>query len=408
MRRYDYLIIGGGIAGTSSAEAIRAGDEQGTIAMVSAEPHLVYSRVLLPSYLKKKIPRERIFLRTRQDFEKKRIDVLQNQEVMRVKSETREVMLADGEEITYRKLLIASGGRPVPWGNETEQGFVRRLQTLDDADGLSAALPNTHEPLVIGSSFIALEFLEIFHASGIRPRLIARSPHLFPSMLDEKGGALLADNIAAHGIPMHFDDTLITIRKEENALAVTTARGASFSTDTLAIGIGIERAIGFLEHSGITLGKRGVLTNEFLETNVPGVFAAGDVAEVYHAPADKHRTLGNWANAVAQGTRAGANMAGAHEPFNAVAAYSITNFGMQITTVGECDDTLENIARQDMPLKRYGRFFIRGNALAGVALINGSADRAHLMALIKQKTPIEQYRTQLADSSFDIRTIPLI
>lgn len=175
MKRYDYLIIGGGIAGVTAAEAIRGEDPAGTIGILSDERHLLYSRVLLPSYLKKRIKRERVFLRTAKDFTRRRIDLYRDKAAIAVDIKRREVAAADGETFGYKKLLIASGGKtnrlPADWGGEQAYG----LQTLDDADRLLVAIPNIREPLVIGSSFIALEFIEIFILNGVIPMVLTKS-----------------------------------------------------------------------------------------------------------------------------------------------------------------------------------------------------------------------------------------
>lgn len=415
MERYDYVIIGSGIAGVSAAEAIREHDHTGTIAIISDEPHILYSRVLLPSLLKKKIARERVFLRTRDAFEKKRIALLLGEKALSVNADAYEVALASGLRLRWRKLLVATGGKPRHWGgaeNQLLSGQLQkhgyRLQTIDDADRLAADLPRLREPAVIGSSFIALEFLDIFVTRGLRPRLICRGPHLFSSILDEDGGALLAHGFALRGVICHFDDSITHIAEQENALVVETAKRASFRADALAMGIGIERAVGFLDGSGIILGKTGVLTNEFLETNIPGAYAAGDVAETYDPARNTHYARGNWTNAALQGAAAGMNMAGRRTAFTAVPSYSIMALGMRIAVIGACDGASDIITRTDAAHLRYGRFFIRDGALAGAALINYSDLRPYLTEMIAHKTPVDGYRRMLTDPTFDIRTVPLI
>lgn len=408
MERYDYVIIGGGIAGVSAAEAIRERDPSGTIAIISDEPHLLYSRVLLPSLLKKKIARERIFLRARGYFEKKRITLLLGEEAVSVNADAKEVALAGSARLTGKKLLLAAGGRPRDWGAAEWQKYLYRLHTLNDADRLERDMPRIRKPAVIGSSFIALEFLDIFAERGLQPLLLSPDPHFFSSILDKEGGGMLADGFARRGIVCRFNDSPAEAAEKKNMLVGTTRAGIPFQADALAVGIGIRRSVGFLDGSGIILGETGIVTDEFLETNIPGVYAAGDIAESYDVATKTRHTRGNWTNAVLQGKIAGTNMAGGHAAFAAIPAYSITALGMRIAAIGACDGAHETIVRMDAARASYARFFVRDGVIAGAALINSSDQRPHIMEMIRQKTPIEEYRRRLADPAFDIRAIPLI
>lgn len=406
MRPYDYLILGGGIAGVTAAETIRERDSRSSVAILSDEPHVLYSRVLLPSYLKGKIARERVFLRSREDFAGNRIDLRLNSEAVSVDSRRKNVLLGTGERLAYKKLLIATGGRAaaVPWteGN----GNVYRLQTIDDADRLKNALPRIQKPVVIGSSFIALEFLEIFVLNGIRSLLVSRDPFFFSSRVEKRGGALLADNFSRHGITAFWGDAVKTIRSLDAGLAAETESGKHIECDAVAAGLGLERNREFLAESGVRMGERGIKTNQFLETNHDDVWAAGDVAEFFDVIQEKYRCEGNWTNAFLQGKAAGLNMTGAREPFRAVSSYSITNLGFQITALGETDGASDTVVRSNETAREYERFFLRRGTLAGAMLINRFQDRAHLARLIERQANVEEYREKMQEWDFDIRSLP--
>lgn len=415
---YDYIIVGGGIAGVTAAETIREKHSTATIAVISDEPHLLYSRVLIPAYLKRRISRNQLFLRTADDFTKKGIDLHLGQRVASVDAKQKLVILAGGLAFGFKKLLLASGGAPKPWGEEQYQKFFLRMQTLEDADRIMAALPGTRHPLVVGSSFIGLEFLEVFFLHNLRPTLLSRDEHFFARFLDPKGGELMRANFARHGIESYFQDSVREIKtkagRPERAglpaqageLAVGTERLLEISCDILGVAVGLSRNTDFLAGSGIEFGKAGIRTNEFLETNAAGIYAAGDVAQFLDTVAGKLRTAGNWTNAFLQGKRAGLNMAGAREPYRQVSSYSITNLGFQITVLGECAPEGETIVRLDELNNQYERIFIKDGAVAGAALINRFQDKPHLSKLIETKTPVGNFREKLASLEFDIRLIP--
>jgi len=190
-----------------------------------------------------------------------------------------------------------------------------------------------------------------------------------------------------------------------HARIMTTKSGLEFLVDAFAVGVGIRRQLAFLKDSEIEVGSGGIRTNEFLETNKEDVYAAGDVAEFYDVSFGIHHIIGNWTNAVLQGKRAGLNMTGERIAFKNIPSYSITNLGLQITSLGLCSNTLETIVRIDDATRQYERFFIQNGVLVGAVLINRFGDKTHLTQLIEKKVSIEPYREELQSFQFDIHTI---
>lgn len=405
---YDYLIIGGGIAGVTAAETIREGDAYASIAIVSSEPHVLYSRVLLPSYLKRRIPREKVFLRVTDDFTEKRIDLHLQMEAASVDARHREAVLENGMTLGYRKLLIASGGRVKEWGKPEDQSLIYRLQTLDDADRLFNALPHIRSPFVVGASFISLEFLEIFRLNHISPTLLVRDKRFFGDLLDDEGGRLFQENFEAKGIKVFYQDSVAEITHGLTGAEVTTRTLKKIPCDAIGVGIGIDRNLDFLKESGIETGEKGIRTNEFLEASQPDVFAAGDVAEYHDVISGAYRAEGNWTSAFLQGKQAGLNMAGQRAPFKSVPTYTLVNLGFQITVLGDCSDDENTIVRSDGMRRWYERFFLREGKLAGAVLINRFADKTHVARLIEGGVQIGQWHDALTDFAFDIHSIPVI
>jgi len=415
---YEYLIIGGGIAGVTAAETIRSRDAMGSIAVLSGEAHPLYSRVLLPGYLKGRMARERVFLRTADDYAAKRIDFYPGTHARAADAARREIKTADGRIFHFGKLLVACGGKVKPWEYE-EKASPRayRLQTIDDADRLLADFPDIRTPLVIGSSFIALEFIEIFLQHKIIPRVLAEADGFFHAFLDKEGSRILEQNFRRHGVSCAFGEKIIGCRREGAGYEITTSGAGAMRVDAFAIGIGIERNRDFLAGSGVAFGRRGIRINEYLEADAAGIWAAGDAAEYYDPVSGEYRTAGNWAHAVLQGMRAGLNMAGDRAPFTHIPSYAITNCGMQIAVIGECGvpanhgggagpgEGLSALARRGGSDGEYTRLFVRGGAIVGAFLINRFQDRAALTDLIARRIDVSAYEDQLRDMAFDIHTI---
>lgn len=407
--QYDYCIIGGGVAGVTAAETIRARDPNGTIGIFSAETYRLYSRVLLPHYVKGEMEREKLFLRKEDDYERTRIDFHPGTEISFVNTEKREIGLRDQTMIAYKKLLIASGGEVAPSPLDELAEHRYHLQTLDDADRLREAFraKRFERPLVVGGSFIALEFLSISEAYKIPARVLFRGEHFFSRIMGPEGGELIQRVCIEHGFEVVSGAEIDEVEEGEHALRITTSRLFEIEQDALFLATGIRRSVSFLAGSGVEIGE-GVKANEFLETSSPGVFAAGDVAEYFDPIFAKHRMVGNWTNAFLQGKLAGFNMTGERLALRVVSAYTAVHFGLAITVIGECFGTEGSVERADFKKNSYERYFFSGDLLIGAVLINRGDIRAHAASLIETKSPIGDFREKAKHHAFDIREISVV
>ena len=260
---YKYIIVGGGIAGITAAETIREHDLSGTIAVFTKEPHILYSRVLLPSFLKGRIRQDQLFLRTFNDFEKSRIDVFLRRNVVGIDVKQKKIIFQDSESplqkkdtAFYEKLLIASGGEVEEWraaGNDKKGIF--RLQTIDDAELLAKYLPQAQKAIVVGGSFIALEFLEIFSLERIPVTLICRESGFFDNLLDSVGEEIISANFRRHGIEPHYKEEVREVLGDEQATGVRTNRPAEYQGDIIGVRIGLNKNLEFFKEQGFLIGE---------------------------------------------------------------------------------------------------------------------------------------------------------
>lgn len=408
-QRYDYLIVGGGIAGVTAAEAIRGKDARSSVAIVSTEPHLLYSRVMLPHYVKGQVSREKLFLRQPKDFAANNIEFLAGEPVRRLLSPGNRVLLKSGREVQFGKLLVASGGVPrqlrIP-GHELRG--VSRFQTLADADEMVALLADTRSAVVIGGGFIVLEYLEILSRRKIPAVLVMRGKHVFPRSLDSLGARLLHENFRVHGIGSILTrDELVALEGSARVRRVRTAEGRIIPCDFIGVGIGLRKSIAWLAKSGVETEVRGVKTNEYLEAARPGVFAAGDVAVYPDVVLERRHTHGNWTSSFLQGEIAGLNMAGERKAFTAISHYTISNLGFLITFVGEAREKrgVRTITRADLGQRRYERLFLRGDRIIGAVLINRPASKPIVTQLIGRYVPVGDHLAELRDPGFDLAAL---
>jgi NAD(P)H-nitrite reductase large subunit len=409
---FDYVIIGGGIAGTTAAETIRAQDEQGSIAILNKEPYELYSRVLLPKYIEGNIPREKVFLRKIENYNRQNIDLFINDEVTIIDVPRREIRTRHGKLFFYKKLLISAGGRVKHWDIEGSQTIpVIRLQTIDDADMLLERITSAaiSEIIIIGGGFITLEFLNALLPRRIAVHCFLSEQRYWEHCLDKTGSEFLETHIERNGAFVHRGETATMLRNnEEGGVVVYTNQHNAYTVGMVAVGIGLKREIEAFTGIGIEVGG-GLKTNEFLETSVEDIWAAGDIAEFYHPTFQKHMLIGNWNNAFLQGRIAGHNMAvrqvrdGTKQSYENIPLYAIDVLGLHIAFIGDvfCEnknDDIENISRFQENIF-YERFIIKQKKMVGAVLMNKFEDRPVIEHLIRKQVDITSYESFLKDSS---------
>jgi len=407
MKKYDYLIIGGGIAGTTAAETIREKDPNSSIAIFGDEPYPLYSRVLLPNYLKNKIELEKVFLRTKEDYDKKKIDTFFGEVVSKIDFEKKEIFANESHEVGYSKLLIASGGKVKDIsfdGIPSEDIFY--FQTFDDTKKIKERMKTAKNVVIAGGSFIALELLESFFINNINVTLLVRGQGFWNETFDKESNGILLSNFKEKGVNVVFEEEISNGKEKDSKKYIVTKKGTEYEYDTLCLGVGIERNMDFISASGIKMNA-GVITDEHLRTNIENVYSAGDVAEFYDIFTEKHHIAGNWALAFLQGKVAGLNMTGGDEILKTASGYNIVNFGINISFIGDVskDETIEVLKRGDSSKKEHSQLFLKNNLLVGATQINMNKDKGVLAMLMDKKIDLKDYKDKISDINFDLKSI---
>ncbi len=413
---YDYVIIGGGIAGTTAAETIRSRDSQGTIALISLETNHLYSRVLLPRYIRDTLSREKVFLRSLEDYAKHGIDFFGGLSVIGFEAVKREIHTSDGGIISGVKIVIATGGTPrrAPCTAGVED-YAFSLQTIEDADRFHSFVaadpaPKGKNAVIVGGGFIGLEFVETAFARGYRAHLLLRDKQCFGDQLDAYGWGVLEANFGRHGVMLYPETEISKSTFTDKGFTVSVSGGLDIATAWIGYGVGVERNILSFQGTGIRTHD-GIVVNEYLESSVEGIWAAGDVAEYRDIRFGEDLLVGNWTHAFLQGKCAGLNMT-ARIPtdravFDAVPTYAITNLGLQITFVGitEPRDGWETLSRVWDDGMSYERFFISNNRVRGAILINRFQDKMIVQKLIETQKDISVQKEALYDPQTSLTSI---
>jgi 3-phenylpropionate/trans-cinnamate dioxygenase ferredoxin reductase subunit len=325
MDEVDYLIIGGGVAGTTAAETIRARDADGTITIVSAEPYPLYSRLRLSkpqTYLGAHRP-EDLFLKTPEWYTRHAVTLLAGATAAAYDAHQRSVLLANGETLKYERMLVALGTVPRPFlPNGARKGDVLQLQTADDAFVFKRALEQPGAKIVVvGGGFVAFEAAWIAHRFGAEVAVVSSGPWPFAGRMDAAAGSRLREAMEAAGVRYVPDVQITSVHDGEAALT----NGETLPFHRIVSGIGVSVPSEWLTHADRT-DDGSVEVNEYLETNLADVWAAGDCA-VLRATGLR---AGNWEDARRMGLAAGRNMTGAREPFSLGAVYETEGFGFTI------------------------------------------------------------------------------
>ncbi len=379
-----YVIAGGGIAGTTCAEELRKLDANAEITVVCEEQHPIYSRVLLPHYVKGKIPRERVFLKPPDWYERQHVEWLPGVHAEKLDARNKFVLLSDGRELPYDKLLIATGGE-VNLLPEDRRG-VSYFRTLDDADHLLHLTSDRSVcetgAAVYGGGFIACEYLNIFADRKLPTILALRGTSLWARTLGQESQTLLNNHLRAHDVEIIPETTFEALEGEERLTGFRTNKGRH-ACGVLGVGIGIISELSWVSDAGVEV-RRGICTNEFLETNVPDVYAAGDGAEFFDVVVGHHRVVGNWLNAMMHGRVAAKNMMAERAAFRLVSSYATNVLGLEVIFVGEADREHADEVRVFGSAEAGGvtQVFLNSGKAVGATILGRNSDRAPITRAI--------------------------
>jgi len=380
-----------------SAERLREHDPAGSIALFTDGPYTLYNRIALPPMLRKQVTEQKVMIRDFAWHEQRNISLITNTMVTEVNTEERVVTTDDGKSYPYDALLVATGGwaNPlmVPGARDTKH--IYNFVTLDDTKTIIARMLESRTALAYGGSFISYELCDGFAVLKLDTTWIMRSSYWLRTALDPEGVEVVYNHAKKFGVEViHNDEIEEVVPKNVVSTYVKTTKGREIHADMIGVVLGIMLNTHILDDTPVEI-RNGVMVNEYLETNVPGVYAAGDVAEFFDPTIGIHHTMGTWDNAMAHGRIVGANMAGAHEAYIDVPTYTSPLFDVNIAVVGTTESAksdIKTLSRREPGEKgneNYRKLFFRDNRLVGVLMIGSPKGRKKLVEIVKNQHVIE-------------------
>ena len=397
-----YVILGNGIAGQTAAEELRKLDADASIVMIAAERHPLYNRVALPRYLRGQVRREKVFMRTVEDYAKHNLEIHFETWATEVDVVTRMVRTNRGQEFPYDALLVATGGRPKPppWPGCDQVSQTLGFQTLDDTDAIIEKADASERVLVMGGSFIGYELAEgVSFRKKAQLTWIMRGPWFLRYVLDEEGGQLCRQLGEAQEVEFITSDEVQKFSRLNGRFLAETVNGKRVEFDLLTYGVGLDYYTEPVGGGSVKLDK-GIVTDAKLRTSAPDTYAAGDVAVFYDLMVERHNQMGTWDNAEAHGKVAARNMAGADDDFFDVPTYTTTMFGSTLAVAGVTPDVqpdLESVRTFSFEEKFYRKLFFKNDRLVGAIMIGPPKGRKKLIEIMRSRQKIERPREELLD-----------
>ncbi len=302
-----HVILGAGPAGIIAAETLRKHAPGDTITVVGEESEPPYSRMAIPYLLMGRIAESGTYLRKRlTHYDDLKIKLIHTR-AKRVDATARVVGLENGQNLTFDTLLIATGSRPAraPISGIDCAG-VHSCWTLEDARAIMALAVPGARVLQLGAGFIGCIIMEALAARGVHLSVVEMGDRMVPRMMGPTAGGMIRDWCEANGVEV-FTATRVDAIEVASPLRARLSDGRHVAADLVISATGVRPAIGFLENSGINC-LQGVLTDEHLQTNVPGIYAAGDCAEAFDKVSGKTLISAIQPNAAEQARVAALNM----------------------------------------------------------------------------------------------------
>src|SRR5205809_4258539 len=324
------VIVGAGAAGNAAAEMLRREGYDGPITLIGADEFLPYDRPnLSKDYLAGNAPEEWIPLRSGDFYREQKIETLTKTSAKAIDTKKRQVALSDGRSLGYGALLLATGAEPVRLeipGNDLPH--VCYLRTLTDSRRIIDKAKNAKCAVVIGSSFIGLEVAWSLRERKLEVAVVGKHAVPLEKVLGRDLGNLVRETHEAHGVKFHLGRMPSAIQDRQ----VKLDDGTILDCDLVVVGIGVRPNTTLAEEAGIATDN-GVLVNEFLETSVSAIFAAGDIA-CWPDPRVGRIRVEHWVVAQRQGQTAARNILGAHEAFTTPPFFWSNHFDLHIHYVG--------------------------------------------------------------------------
>jgi 3-phenylpropionate/trans-cinnamate dioxygenase ferredoxin reductase component len=396
MSTSTFVIAGAGMAGGKAAETLREEGFDGRVVLLGAEAQRPYERPpLSKDYLRGEAARETVFLQEDEGwYAAHDVELRTATTIERIDAAQSAVILADGERLSYDRLLLATGARPrrlgVP-GADLEG--VHELRTLEDSDVLRSVLEAGGRLVVIGAGWIGCEVAASARQRGMDVTVVEPRALPLEAVLGPELGAFYRDVHVDHGVELLLEDGVEAIEGSGRAERVRTSDGRAIDCAAVLVGVGVAPSTEIAD--GVLDIDNGILVDERLRSSVPGIYACGDVANATHPLLGTRVRVEHWANALGQGPAAAKSMLDRDEPYDRVPYFFSDQYDVGMEYAGLAEPSDELVLRGDPAGREFIAFWLRGDRLVAGMNVNVWDVSDAIQELISARAVVD--RGRLAD-----------
>jgi NAD(P)H-nitrite reductase large subunit len=404
----SHVIIGDGIAGSSAAETIREADPDADVTVITDEGEALYNRILIKEFAKGKLPEAPISIHDEAWYEERDIDLELNTHVTEIDTEGHAVHTHTSGTYDYDKLLVATGGTPtqLPVENSDAEG-VHHFWTFEDARDIKEHADEAETGIVVGAGLLGIDLAAICGAQEIDAHYLMRGECWWRYALDEEGAEIIHEALRDVGVEPVFDSGVDHFVTDDDGVVTGAVdpNGEEFDGDFVGVAIGLDFNTEFLRGSGIETDN-GVVVDEYMQTNVEDVYAAGDITQFNDLILGDRAQNGAWGSAKEQGSIAAQNMVAdeAAEEFRWVSSYSITHFDFPFLSFGHPtlgDDEAERAYGDN----EWRRLTFKDGRLVGGVLIGDLSQQSKFKQLIREERQVAGQKELLLEEDVDLDKI---
>lgn len=384
-----HLILGNSVAGIAAAQEIRKHDPAGQIVIVGEEKLFGYSRAMLPLYIAGKRTKRELVFAPAAFYKAHNIRLIRGDVADAVDAGERRVRLASGKVLPYDRLLIATGSSSrLVEAPGMELAGVYPLRKFADAEAIKKALRSCTGPIaIIGGGLVGVKSLEALTAKKCAVYLVISSNRILSQMLDRTASDFFLKTFERHGAQVHFQTDVTAFDGTDRLMGVSLSSGVRIPCELAIIGKGVYPNITCVKDTGMAL-QQGIVVDERMATTVPGIYAAGDVAEPLDVLHGRQMPSTIWPSATEGGRIAGLNMAGVAAKFSgAVRMNSVEILGVRVISAGAFEGEQQmTVLRQEVPL--YRKLLYGDGLLLGFVVLGDVRCAGVLTSLVKNRTPV--------------------
>lgn len=396
------VTIGTGVAAVSAAETLRSNGFDGRLVLVGAEPHLPYDRPPLSKglLLGGQTPSD-ILLHQRSFYDDNEIELVLGDPVTAISPSERKVVLDSGSALVTDQLLLATGGAPrrlnVP-GDHLEG--IHYLRSIDDALAIQDQLQVHGSIVIVGAGFIGAEVAAAARQRGCPVTLLELASVPLGHAVGEQIGGVYAQLHRDQGVDLRTGVGVAAFNGPDRVWEVITTDKQTIPADLVVVGVGMEPRTGLAERAGLTV-ENGIVVDEYGQSSIDGIYAAGDVARRLDPRTARHVRLEHWQHARRHAEAVARSMIGDRQPFDDVPWFWSDQYDVNLQTAGDPRAGSTVVTRGIIDEMSFSTFSLDGDHIVGVIGVNRPRDVRAAMRLIEQRTPVSA--ATLGDDDVDLR-----